>query len=352
MANKRIIDQTTDTALSAGDMVIVDSSTEGTRKYDLGARLAEMGDLDDLETTYKSDLVGAINEVAQSGGGGGTGLTNDIKQALLQIAQKVAYIDEDGQDYYDDLYDALYPPANLVSISAVYTQSGTVYETDSLDSLKTDLVVTAHYDDSTSQTVTTYVLSGTLTEGTSTITVTYSGKTTTFTVIVTAETILYPLENGTHVFTDSNRQLIVSNGNHFEYTSGYTTSGNYVNLSNASDNDTWATQASNINNHETIYTIPANSTVRFAVKNIKGTPVGINSNIALALRSGSSSSVVTTGNQRPSGSADGMLTFDDIDLTFNVSSAIAVGCLFLYAEKEYTSLSADIELYVDDARWI
>ena len=73
MANKRIIDQTTDTALSAGDMVIVDSSTEGTRKYDLGARLAEMGDLDDLETTYKSDLVGAINEAAQSGGGGGGG---------------------------------------------------------------------------------------------------------------------------------------------------------------------------------------------------------------------------------------------------------------------------------------
>ena len=73
MANKRIIDQTTDTALSAGDMVIVDSSTEGTRKYDLGARLAEMGDLDDLDTTYKSDLVGAINEAAQSGGGGGGG---------------------------------------------------------------------------------------------------------------------------------------------------------------------------------------------------------------------------------------------------------------------------------------
>lgn len=39
---------------------------------------------------------------------GGTGLTEEIKQALLQLAQKVAYIDEHGQDYYDDLYDALY----------------------------------------------------------------------------------------------------------------------------------------------------------------------------------------------------------------------------------------------------
>lgn len=75
--------------------------------------------------------------------------------------------------------------AELVSISAVYTQSGTVYDTDSLDSLKDDLVVTATYDDSSTAVVTDYTLSGTLTEGTSTITVTYQGKFTTFTVTVT-----------------------------------------------------------------------------------------------------------------------------------------------------------------------
>ena len=111
---------------------------------------------------------------------------DDVKQALLQIASKVAYIDEHGQDYYDALEAALYPDASLVSISAVYTQSGTVYDTDSLDSLKADLVVTAHYDDSTTETVTAYTLSGTLTVGTSTITVAYGGKTTTFDVTVTA----------------------------------------------------------------------------------------------------------------------------------------------------------------------
>ncbi len=77
--------------------------------------------------------------------------------------------------------------ATLTSISAVYTQSGTVYDTDSLDSLKTDLVVTATYSDSTTATIaaTDYTLSGTLTEGTSTITVTYGGKTDTFSVTVT-----------------------------------------------------------------------------------------------------------------------------------------------------------------------
>ncbi len=143
------------------------------------------------------------------------GLTDAIKLALLQIAQKVAYIDANGQDYYDDLYDALYPPtppATLTSISAVYTQSGTVYDTDSLDSLKSDLVVTAHYSDSSTATLSSsdYTLSGTLTAGTSTITVSYAGKTTTFTVTVTS-TILYQLTN--HDTDGANDEGIATNIN-------------------------------------------------------------------------------------------------------------------------------------------
>lgn len=194
------------------------------------------------------------------------GLSEEAKQALLQLAQKVAYIDDQGQTYYDNLYDAFYPPKTVVlitavfeqgstviyddtaldelkqhltvtakyddnttailadsayslsglleapsstvtvlyngvsttftvavtarslsSISAVYTQSGTVYDTDTLDSLKADLVVTAHYSDSSTQTVAAadYTLSGTLTAGTSTIMVSYGGKTDSFNVVVT-----------------------------------------------------------------------------------------------------------------------------------------------------------------------
>ena len=78
--------------------------------------------------------------------------------------------------------------ATLESISAVYTQSGTVYESTPLDDLKDDLVVTATYSDTSTATVPSdsYSLSGTLEVGTSTITVTYQGKTTTFNVTVTA----------------------------------------------------------------------------------------------------------------------------------------------------------------------
>ncbi len=190
------------------------------------------------------------------------------KAALLACFEHVAWIDDDGQDYYDALYDALYnttwPVTNTLthcttsnaseavnkgssysatitasagyaltgatvsitmggtditstaysngtisipavtgalvisvsaaaktvsSISAVYTQSGTVYDTDTLDSLKSDLVVTATYSDSSTDTVPSadYTLSGTLTAGTSTVTVSFGGKTTTFTVTVTAQ---------------------------------------------------------------------------------------------------------------------------------------------------------------------
>lgn len=112
------------------------------------------------------------------------GISGSVKTALLNLLQHVAYTDANGQTYYNALSNAL-NSASLSSISAVYTQSGTVYTTDSLDSLKSNLVVTATYSDNTTATVSDYTLSGTLTEGTSTITVTYGGKTTTFNVTVT-----------------------------------------------------------------------------------------------------------------------------------------------------------------------
>lgn len=65
------------------------------------------------------------------------------------------------------------------------TKLGTViYDTDSLNTLKQYLTVTATYADTTTAIVTNYTLSGTLTEGTSTITVSYGGKTDTFNVTV------------------------------------------------------------------------------------------------------------------------------------------------------------------------
>ena len=119
----------------------------------------------------------------------GDALTDEIKLALLNCIAHVAWSGTDGEDYYTDLYNALYPSVSPVSISAVYTQSGTVYPYYSLDQLKSDLVVTVHYSDSTSAVTNAYTLSGTLAEGTSTITVTYGALTTTFNVTVTASPV-------------------------------------------------------------------------------------------------------------------------------------------------------------------
>lgn len=164
-----------DTVISTYTFIImVQPSTDGISEEQLGYSVQE--------------VVQAANDIMSGG------MPLDLRMALLQIASKVAYIDDQGQQYYQDLYDALMPSVELVSISAVYTQSGTVYDTDSVDDLKNDLVVTAHYSDSSSETIpsSAYTLSGSLTVGTSTITVTYEDKTTTFNVVVSSH-ILYAL---------------------------------------------------------------------------------------------------------------------------------------------------------------
>ncbi len=204
----------------------------------------------------------------------GSSFSDDFKTALLNCFENVAWINENGQTYYDALYDSLYPDnmwfitnaltgcvtsnnatsilknnsyvatitanegytldgatvsitmggndvtnlyyssgsinipnvtgdlvitvaavSNVVSISAVFTQgSAIIYDTDSLDTLRQYLVVTATYSDSTTATVTDYTLSGTLGEGTRTITVSYGGESDTFDVVCTVNGWLYHFE--------------------------------------------------------------------------------------------------------------------------------------------------------------
>ena len=95
------------------------------------------------------------------------------------------------QNTKEQNYDYLVGAGKTVTgISAVFNAgSNTIYTTSSLTTLKQYLTVTATYDDSTTAKVTSYTLSGTLTEGTSTITVTYGGTTTTFDVTVVASTV-------------------------------------------------------------------------------------------------------------------------------------------------------------------
>ena len=240
---KRVIDQTTDSSLSAGDYVIVDSESEGTRKFDLGTELTgikqDLANLDTsgvpanvrqaMKTLFESSAytttgledemavisswasqVTAItlnqSSISISGSGtyqliatttpsGGTVTWSSSNTAVATVSSNglvtsvsngTAVITATSGDVSATCTVTISGFATLTSISAVYTQSGTVYDTDTLDSLKTDLVVTAHWDVGADTTVssTDYTLSGTLDVGTSTITVSYGGKTDTFNVTV------------------------------------------------------------------------------------------------------------------------------------------------------------------------
>lgn len=152
--------------------------------------------LSDIDTAKEE----AIEEIRQSGGG----LTADVKNAILNCFQKVAWVDENGQTYYDSLYNALYPPVEVRTLTAVLDASGhTFYVGDSIEDLRTYLTVTAELGTGQTVTVNDYTLSGTLVAGTSTITVVYGSKTTTFTVNVVSLSSIDAVYTQSGVVSDS-----------------------------------------------------------------------------------------------------------------------------------------------------
>lgn len=106
-------------------------------------------------------------------------------------AFKLAFGIEGGNEEPDTPTDK-----TLSSISAVYT-GGDVAVGTAVNSLA-GITVTAAYSDGSTTTVTGYTLSGTIAEGSNTITVSYGGMTTTFTVTGVAES------GGEEVFNEVN----------------------------------------------------------------------------------------------------------------------------------------------------
>lgn len=81
--------------------------------------------------------------------------------------------------------DSIEPEVTLTRISAAYS-GGSVPVGTSVSAL-IGVRVTAHYSDGSTATVTGYTLSGTIKEGSNTVTVSYGGKTTTFAVTGVAD---------------------------------------------------------------------------------------------------------------------------------------------------------------------
>lgn len=162
-----------------------------------------------LESVYQNPLVGDYAYVKNSGtpataniyseSGGewtDTGIVVGItdmesvfplyaKLQLLSTLEKVAWVDANAPTYLSDLRTALLGNIELVSIDATFN-SGNVIILDSmsLDDLRQYLTVSATFSDGSVELVTGYQLSGLMTAGTNTITVTYLDETDTFSVTV------------------------------------------------------------------------------------------------------------------------------------------------------------------------
>ena len=152
--------------------------------------LSVAGQAADAKAT--GDAISSLSE--EIGKQTGTGLSTEAIDKLEEVGNYLAYTTADGGSKWTELISILRNGSSgggsgetvtLQSISATYT-GGDVPVGTSVNSL-TGLTVTATYSDGSTSNVTGYTLSGTIAEGSNTITVSYGGKTTTFTVTGVAE---------------------------------------------------------------------------------------------------------------------------------------------------------------------
>lgn len=169
----------------AGELAVVNDSEElyFAPKDGKPKRVANEDDVERLS--------GQIEDLEQNGtGGSGGGLEYGIYVGDTQPTNGVMYwLDtsgDSGVDFEPEEPDTpVEPEVTLTSISASYN-GGDIAVGTSVNSL-TGITVTGTYSDGTTKAITGYTLSGTIAEGSNTITVSYGGKTTTFTVTGVAE---------------------------------------------------------------------------------------------------------------------------------------------------------------------
>lgn len=229
--------------------------------------------------------------------------------------------------------------ASIVSISAVYTQTSTVYATTPLNNLKEELVVTGLYSDSTTQTITNYVLSGNLSEGTSVVTVSYGGKTTTFNVTVSPPAPLYTLYQGSGTASAGNT-MTISNGNHIAIDVVDHSRIFYVNESYIRGNITSGT----------IFSLAQGDEVIYKLKNITFTSnTDTGNHFDVSTRNSSNTYISWTGDIYYTSLDAGTLEDITVNRTIATSGDIATIAFYIYREAIF---EFDLEIYVNGTRYI
>ena len=185
------------------------TDAEGVVQQEFNTTVATLSVLEGLETTEQviqqnpdiiEQILTRLDELEEGGGGGG--LTTAQVNALDGMFKKCAFTGNVSAEYtaFKQAFgiesgggEEEPTDKTLTSISATYTGGEVTVGTALID--LTGITVTAHYSDGSTDTITGYTLSGEIVEGKNTITVSYGGKTTTFTVTGVAEESYAELSN-------------------------------------------------------------------------------------------------------------------------------------------------------------
>lgn len=165
----------------------VDTDAEAqSNSVSIDASLTIEGQAADAKAT--GDAIRSLSEEIANIPNGGSGLTTEQANALDGMFKVCAFTKADISAEYNAFCTAFgIEAATITGISATYSGGDVAVGTAVTD--LTGIVVTANYSDGSKRTVTGYTLSGTIAEGSNTITVTYEGMTTTFTVTGVAEEV-------------------------------------------------------------------------------------------------------------------------------------------------------------------
>ena len=189
---KKVLLSNSGVGIKIGDIIVASNGT-----------LCKVTSVDSTSVRY--DPIGTISGTGTDSGGNAdqSGGLNATASALLitilrngvystdqsanitALEAALASSGESGGSGEDSGGDSGETEVTLSSISATYS-GGDVAVGTAVTAL-TGIVVTAHYSDGSTEEVTGYTLSGEIAEGSNTVTVSYSGKTTTFTVTGVAE---------------------------------------------------------------------------------------------------------------------------------------------------------------------
>ena len=336
--------EVSDEAPTPGDQSWLDQVLEAARRAEAAADRAE----------NSGGSGGGSSDSSQNPAGGGLSTTaanllveilrngvygTDQSSNITALAAELAVTEPEQPEEPDAPVEPDEPEKTLTSISVTYSGGDVAVGTAMAD--LTGIVVTAHYSDGSTATVTGYTLSGEIAEGSNTVTVSYGGKTTTFTVTGVAESggdeteAKYPLTNGSWTASDG-RTVTITNGNHIALSGSGAMSFNALKLYDGFNINT----EEDCINQNAMFTIPAGSNCVFGFKN--KTHAYTPQTLWLYPATGSEYTSVVT---------EKSLDTNDVEKTFTPDVDFAVGAIRLWSNAHNAS-GFDVFLTVDGEVWI